>query len=202
MTVQALHLSTTPTLCASGNYARGIDANGNATGCTTVSGGGTTSITTYVPPDWCTPDQTTNSPYPTTLSLTNYIRARTMFVKNASGAMYCQFHIPHPLAGTPNANIVLVLDSNDSTAGHTTQFTTSDVVASTTVNVGSLSAAGSQNYTTTSTAYAPVTLTFAVQSTVAADNLLIVKIAAAATGTAPTNDIELADIKLKIDQTL
>jgi hypothetical protein len=40
MTVQALHLSVTPTLCSSGNYARGIDANGNATGCTAAGGGG------------------------------------------------------------------------------------------------------------------------------------------------------------------
>jgi hypothetical protein len=33
-------LSTTPTLCATGNYARGVDAFGNAQGCTAAGSGG------------------------------------------------------------------------------------------------------------------------------------------------------------------
>lgn len=45
-TVQALHLSPAPADCSTGSYATGIDANGNATGCTTVSGGGTGSANT------------------------------------------------------------------------------------------------------------------------------------------------------------
>jgi hypothetical protein len=50
-TVVAMHLSLAPTLCTAGNYSRGIDANGNATGCTAASGGsGTvTSVATTSP---------------------------------------------------------------------------------------------------------------------------------------------------------
>jgi hypothetical protein len=39
MTVAALHLLVAPTLCGTGNYSRGIDVNGNATGCTSASSG-------------------------------------------------------------------------------------------------------------------------------------------------------------------
>jgi hypothetical protein len=42
----SLAISPPPTLCSVGNYSRGIDLNGNATGCTLASGAGTvTSIT-------------------------------------------------------------------------------------------------------------------------------------------------------------
>lgn len=49
VTVTALHLGSTPTLCSSGNYARGIDANGNSTGCTSANSGTVTSIATTSP---------------------------------------------------------------------------------------------------------------------------------------------------------
>jgi len=38
--VVALHLSPTPSECSAGNYARGIDTNGNARDCTADAGGG------------------------------------------------------------------------------------------------------------------------------------------------------------------
>jgi hypothetical protein len=36
----AVGLAATPTLCGTGNYARGVDINGNALGCTAAGGGG------------------------------------------------------------------------------------------------------------------------------------------------------------------
>ena len=41
----ATALASTPTTCAAGNYARGISANGNGTGCTPANAGTVTSVT-------------------------------------------------------------------------------------------------------------------------------------------------------------
>ena len=41
----ATALASAPTTCSSGNYARGVGANGNATGCTPANAGTVTSVT-------------------------------------------------------------------------------------------------------------------------------------------------------------
>lgn len=168
-----------------------------------ASGASTTTLTTYYPPDWCTPDQTSNSPYPDVLSMTNYKRPALMFISGQAGAVYCQFHVPHNLAGTPNANFVLTFAINDSSNSHTVNFQTCDSIVSSTIDVGALSScASNQTVTATATAYAPITKTYAAQATFTADSIVLVKVAASTTGTAPSNDIILADIKLKVDETL
>jgi hypothetical protein len=57
------------------------------------------------------------------------------------------------------------------------------------VNVGALTCAAAQTFTTAATAYQRVTLTFNVQSTLSNGCILVVKIGTAPTGTAPTSDI-------------
>lgn len=165
-------------------------------------GGGTTAITTLMPLENCTPDQTGNSFY-TVASLTNWFAGHWEFVTNQASFITCMVRIPHPLAVTPNASIVLELAANDGTAGHTASFQSCDIAitATASLNVGAPTCAANQLYTTTATAYSRVTLTYAVQSTVTADNLLVVKIATSTSGTQPTNNIFLYPY-LKIDQLL
>jgi len=160
------------------------------------SGGGGGGVN-YYPPDWCAGDQTANSPYATTIAMTNYVRAATMFVTGQAASLYCQFHVPTNVTGSPH--IVVSFAANDATSGHTTNFTEGDVVGTSNAQTGSFTSGSAQTYTTTSTAWAVVTKTFAVQSTVAAEDILVVKIAASTTGTAPTNDIAVADIKFKVN---
>ncbi len=75
-------------------------------------------------------------------------------------------------------------------------FKTCDIIVSTTVNVGSLSCASTQNFTTTTTAYAPSTLTFAVQSTLAADNELVVAVDAT-TQSGLANNVQMEGVYLE-----
>ena len=95
----------------------------------------------------------------------------------------CTIKLPHTIPGTGTAKIVLDhIAANDSTAGHTTTFQTCDASVDTaaTVNVPSFTCASTQNYTTTTTAYAPSTLSFNVQSALTADTLIFVQIKATA----------------------
>jgi hypothetical protein len=59
------------------------------------------------------------------------------------------------------------------------------------MNIGSLTSASNQTFTTTSTANNRVTLTFNVQSTLSNGSILVVKIGTAPTGTAPTANINV-----------
>jgi hypothetical protein len=165
-------------------------------------GGGTTPLTTFIPLENCTPDQTGNSFY-TVASLTNWFAGHWEFVTNNASFITCMVRIPHPLAVTPNAAIVLEIAANDGTAGHTANFQSCDIAitATASINVAAPTCAANQAYTTTSTAYSRVTLTYLVQSTVAADNLLVVKIATSTSGTQPSNNIFVYPY-LKIDQLL
>jgi hypothetical protein len=141
------------------------------------SGGGNPTL------DNCTPDQTGNS-FPSVLSLTEYFYAPWSFVFNTSTYINCTVYIPTAATG---ATIVLDIAANDSTAGHTAYFQTCDgVINSGTINISSLTCAAEQTFTTTSTAYNRVTLTFNVQSTLSNGSILVVKIATITTGTAPT----------------
>lgn len=134
----------------------------------------------------CAPDQTGNSFYNVT-SLTNFFLGSWSFVFNTSTYITCMIFIPTAQTG---ATIVLDIAANDGTAGHTANFQTCDqVINSGTINVGALTCAANQTFTTTATAYNRVTLTFNVQSTLANNSILVVKIATSTTGTAPTANL-------------
>jgi hypothetical protein len=162
--------------------------------------GGSSTLTTFLDTTYCTSDQTGFVTYLTT-SLTNIPVASWIATKGQAGYIVCTIRVPHNLAGTPAAKIVLDIFANDASAGHTANWQICDTVVSTTLNVNPTSCAANQAYTTTSTAYAPVELTFSAQATVAADNLWIVKISTSTTGTAPTNNM-LFMVWAKFDQTL
>ena len=130
----------------------------------------------------CVTDQT-GSTFQQTATLTNYFYGHYEFAFNpASFPIWfnCTIKLPHVL---PSGSPKLIIDSisaNDGTASHTMSFGTCDGIISTSINISALSCPATQNFVTTSTAYAPTTLTFNVQSTLAADGLLIVQIKATA----------------------
>lgn len=146
-----------------------------------TSGGGNPTL------DNCTPDESATSPFYSVTSLTNYFYASWQFIPGDTDYINCTVYIPTAQTG---ATIALDIAANDSTAGHTASFQTCDgVINSGSINTGSLSCASGQTFTTTSTAYNRVTLTFNVQSTLANGSMLVVKIGVSPTGTAPTANL-------------
>lgn len=132
------------------------------------------------------PDQTGNSYY-AALSLTSWFVGHWEYVAGQSS--YATFCMRLPAVAPTSASIILEVFSGDATAGHTANFQTSDAVVNTgTLNVGSLTSASAQTYTT-STAYARSTLTFAVQSSLVNNGLLIIKVATVTSGTHPTTNM-------------
>ena len=153
----------------------------NGIGTYTASGGGGNPVL-----ENCTPDQTGNS-FPTVVSLTNWFNAHWEFIYNTTTYINCEVYVSTAQTG---ATLVVDVFSADSTAGHTANIQTCDAVITTgSLNVGALSCASAQTFTTTSSAYHRVTLTFNVQSTLSDGCILAVKIGTAPTGTAPTSDI-------------
>jgi hypothetical protein len=157
--------------------------------CLTSSGGncapsgGTTASPSL---ENCAADQSGNS-FPQVTSLTNWFSAHWEFLFNTTTYINCQVFIPTAQTG---ATLVVDVFSADSTAGHTANIQTCDAILTTgSLNVGSLTCASAQTYTTTATAYQRVTLTFNVQSTLVNNGILVVKIGTSPTGTAPTSDI-------------
>jgi hypothetical protein len=142
------------------------------------SGGGNPTL------DNCTPDQTGNSFY-TVSAFTQLFYAAWQFIFNTTTYINCTVYVPNAQSG---ATIALDIATSDNTAGHTANFQECDeVVNSGTINPsGALSCAAAQTFTTTSTAYNRVTLTFNVQSTLSNGSILLVKIGTVPSGTAPT----------------
>jgi hypothetical protein len=131
-------------------------------------------------------------------TLTNWICGHWEFVFGQASFADFSVRIPANVAGSPNASIVLDVFSADNVAGHTAFFQTLDQVVTTNLQVGALTGEPTQTYTTTSTAYARVSLTSAVASTVAAGNILVLKVTTNPTGTAPTSNMIVLPY-LKID---
>jgi hypothetical protein len=151
--------------------------------CTPSAGGGGNPTL-----DNCTPDETGNS-FPTVTSLTNYFLASWQFVFSTTTYFNCTVYVPTAQAG---ATVVVDVWSSDSTAGHTALITYADgVINSGTMNIGSLTTAANQTFTTTSTANNRVTKTFNVQSTLSNGSILVIQIGTAPTGTAPTANINV-----------
>jgi len=136
----------------------------------------------------CVPDQTGNS-FPQVTSLTNYFYSHWEFVFNTTTYIDCTVYIQTAAAG---ATIVVDVASADSTAGHTANIQTCDALIPASggnFQVGALTCATAELFTTTSTAYSRTSLIFNVQSTLTNGGILIVKIGTSPTGTAPTADI-------------
>lgn len=155
--------------------------NGSAWVCVlSSSGGGNPQIENL------TSDQTGNSFY-TTTALTNWFAGSWQFVPNTTTFVTGEVYVPTAQTG---ATLVLDIYDSDAVAGHTANFQTCDNVITTgTLQVGALTCAAAQTYTTTSTAYQRVTLTFAVQSALTNGAMLVVKIGVAPTGTQPATNL-------------
>jgi hypothetical protein len=136
----------------------------------------------------CVPDTSGFVGY-SAAGLTNYQYGHWEYTFAQASAIYCTVFIP---AAQTGATLVLDIAANDGTAGHTANFQTCDgVINSGTINIGALTCAANQAFTTTSTAYTRVTLTFNVQSTLSNNSILVVKIATSTTGTAPVANMLL-----------
>lgn len=162
-------------------YVNNINIAGTCTGSGCGGAGGNPIL------ENCTTDQTGNSFY-NVVNLTQYFNATWQFVFNTTTYINCTVYIPTAKAG---ATLVLDIAANDATAGHTANFQTCDAVINTgTINpAGALTCAANQTFTTTSTAYNRVTLTFNVQSTLSNGSILLVKIGTSPTGTPPTANL-------------
>lgn len=196
MTVGALHLSATPTLCSAGYYATGIDVNGNATGCTAAASSGGADTLSF---DQCTSSQATNTgnSFWTVVSLTNWDFGHWEFVLNTNADIWCSIRVPSNTTSTPH--ILLDPGSADTTNGHTATLKTCDVqTTSLNFQVGSLTCASTQNYSSTTTAYSVTELSFAVQSTVTAGQILVVDIKQASGGS-NTSNVVMSPPKYKIN---
>lgn len=171
-----------------GTYAFTLTANGVTYGPFAVTIGNTSNVGGGGNPilENCTPDQTGNS-FPQVLSLTNWFYSHWEFIFNTTTYINCTIYIP---TGATGATFVVDVASADNTAGHTANIQTCDQVINTgTLNIGALTCAANQVFTTTATAYNRVTLTFNVQSTLSNGSILVVKIGTSPTGTAPTSDL-------------
>ena len=151
------------------------------------------------PFDQCTPGQTANAgnSFWNVISLTNWDAGVWEFVKNSAADVWCSIRVPSSTSSTPH--ILIDLFANDGTSGHTVQFQTCDVqTSSLNPQVGSLTCASNQTFTTTSTAYASSELSFAVQATVTAGQVLVVKIHQTASNSI-ANDTLMYPPKYKIN---
>jgi hypothetical protein len=136
----------------------------------------------------CVPDQTGNS-FPEVVALTHWFNAHWEFARNTTTYINCEVFVSTAMTGS---TLVIDVFSADSTAGHTANIQTCDAIMAPTgsLQVGALTCAAQQVYTTTATAYQRTQLTFSVQSALVNNGILVVKIATSpTTGTPPTSDL-------------
>lgn len=167
---------------------------GGACAAGSSSGGGANKI----PFDQCTAGQTTNAgnSFWTVFAFTNWDAGHWEFVLNTAADVFCSVRVPSNQTGT--MQIILDLSSADTVNGHTATFNTADAcTVSLNPQVGALTAAATQNYSSTTTAYSNTELTFNVQSTCAIDQILVVQIHQATGGT-NTSNIIMQPPKLKV----
>lgn len=155
--------------------------------CTPSAGGGGNPII-----ENCVPEQNgagAGDAFPYVTPLTNYNLFSWQFVFSTTTYINCTVYIPTAQSG---ATVAIDVWSSDSTAGHTALITYADgVVNSGTMDIGALTSAANQTFTTTSTANNRVTKTFNVQSTLSNGSILVIQIGTAPTGTAPTANINV-----------
>jgi hypothetical protein len=88
----------------------------------------------------------------------------------------CKLQLPHTLPGS-SANLILTFAINDSTATRTATYETCDAIVNTgAINGSAFTCTATQNVVTTATAYQRISKTFAVNSTLVADNMLEIQI--------------------------
>jgi hypothetical protein len=98
------------------------------------------------------------------------------FAKSVQGNIFGVALIPHNLAVTPNASIIVSLAANATTGVAVVQASTSPVANAASFNPASLTAESAQNITMPATAYLRKDVTFTLTNAPAADNILIVEI--------------------------
>lgn len=175
-----------------------VDATHIKTGWAAAGGGsgGGANKTSF---DECSPGQSANpgNSFWFVTPFTNWDGGTWQFLAGAAGDVWCLIRVPSNVTASP-MQIVLDLSAADNTAGHTATFNTADACSSSrNLQVGSLTAASTQLYTSTTTAYANNELSFNVQSSCAVDQYLVVQIHQAASGT-NTNNILMPTPKLKV----
>jgi hypothetical protein len=147
-----------------------------------AAGGGSTTTTVRVPINLATPRSTSlaGTSFWTVTGLTAWDAGHWEFVKDVEGRVYGTVAIPHNVAGTPVAKIVLALGAN-ATSG-ATRFTvgTKAVADGESLNPASFTAETAIDTTVPGTARLRKDVTFpasgAIGETVAADDILIVEI--------------------------
>ena len=189
---------TLPNCADSGGNHLNYTASTNTFSCGT-SGSGGSGHAVSIPFDSCSPDTTGNIFFQNTV-LTNWTAPHWEWVKNSAASLYCFIKIPGNVDATPAASLLLEMAANDSTAGHTDVFTGSDIVITTgAIDVGSLTAESGITFTTTATAYARVTGTASIAATVAANNILVVKIVQTASNSVTNNVFMWPYLQITID---
>jgi hypothetical protein len=149
--------------------------------------------------DQCSPGESSNAgnSFWSVVGFTNWDAGHWEFVLNTNADIYCSIRVPSNLTATP-AQIIIDLASADNVAGHTATFETCDALTTTrNPQVGSLTCAATQNYSSTTTAYAVTELAFNVQSSPTVDQILVVQIHQASGGANSAN-IFMYPPKLKV----
>jgi hypothetical protein len=191
----------TASSCGDATHSCGLtyDAKGRITVATNnVISGGSGGADTF-PFDQCTASQTSNAgnSFWTVLGFTNWDVGHWEDKLNTNADIFCSIRVPSSTTSTPH--ILLDPGSADTASGHTASLQTCDVqTTSLNLQAGTLTCASAQNYSSTTTAYSVTELSFAVQSTVTAGQILVVKIHQASGGT-NTSNIVMPPPKYKIN---
>jgi hypothetical protein len=184
--------------------ATGAAGTAGATGPTGPTGGAGTQ-TIYVPIALANPASSSDigNSFWSVLGLTAWDAGHWEYVKDVDGLVFGTVRLPHNLAGTPNAAIVLVMAWNATTGVASMIVASKNVASGGSLNPASLTAETVQDQTVPGTAYLRQDMTFTLTNAPAADDELIVEIEHNGTRTQDTvavNTLMLAAF-LKVDVT-
>jgi hypothetical protein len=134
------------------------------------------------------------------LGLTNWDAGVWDFVKSVQGNIFGTVKIPHIIAGTPNAKIVLSLMWNATTGVAVMQIGSKNLANGATYNV-SFTNETAQNVSVPGTAYFRTDVTFTLTNPPSADDELVVEILHNGTSGSDTAAVDtlLVDAWLQID---
>jgi hypothetical protein len=179
-----LQLSTGTTTT---NDCTKYDASGNTVDAGFPCGSGGSLVGFPIPLENCTGDASggvfwTRQPLTVTGGSGTFIDGHWEWSNTVSAPappfyLNCKLQLPHILPSS-SPNLILTFAINDTTVAHTATLATCDAIVSTgAINGSTFSCAANQTLTVTATAYQRIVKTFAIQSTVVADNLLEIQIA-------------------------
>lgn len=112
----------------------------------------------------------------TTAALTAWDAGHWEFVKDVVGDVFGIVALPHTISATPNAKIILELAANATTGVTTMGVATKAVADGESLNPSSLTAESDIDVTVPATAYLRKEVQFSLTETVAADDILIVRV--------------------------